>query len=73
MDGRDKPGHDDRRIVPLEDLADRALALAIRLRHPIDDCFYLALAEREACALITADTRLMTAAKVASGLEVRAL
>ncbi len=60
-------------LIPNEELRVRALALAIDLRHPIYDCFYLALAERERCALITADSRLMTAAKAVKGLELRAL
>jgi predicted nucleic acid-binding protein len=42
-------------LVPIEDLLARALTLAITFHHPIYDCFYLALAEREGCALITAD------------------
>ena len=62
-----------RRIVPLEDLAHRAIELAMHLRHPIYDCFYLALAERERCTLITADTRLITAAKRAKGVQLRPL
>ena len=61
------------RIVPLEALADRAMDLAAHLRHPIYDCFYMALAEREDCALITADTRLLSAAKRLKRLELRPL
>ena len=52
---------------------DAAMALAIRLKHPIYDCFYLALAERERCALVTADARLIAAAKGIRNVEVRAL
>jgi predicted nucleic acid-binding protein len=62
-----------RRIVPLEELAERAIDLAMRLRHPIYDCFYLALAEREGCPLITADSRLVAAAKAMKGVELRLL
>lgn len=62
-----------RQIVPLEALAEQAVALAIHLRHPIYDCFYLALAERERCALITTDERLAAAAKTVKGIEVRLL
>ncbi len=51
------------RLVPMEGLAAMALRLAVDLRHPIYDCFYLALAEREAATLVTADTRLLAAAK----------
>ena len=62
-----------RRIISLEDLADLAIALAIRLQHPIYDCFYVALAERERCALITADARLIAAAIAIKSIELRAL
>ena len=61
------------RIIPLVELTDAAIALAIRLKRPIYDCFYLALAERERCALVTADARLISAAKGIKGLEIRAL
>ena len=53
------------RIVPLDELGIRAIELAIELRHPIYDCFYLALAERERAPLVTADGRLLAAAKKA--------
>jgi len=62
-----------RRIVAIEELAVRAIELAVRLRHPIYDCFYLALAERERCAFLTADARLIAAAKSKKGLELRQL
>jgi predicted nucleic acid-binding protein len=62
-----------RRLMPLAELADSALELATRLRHPIYDCFYLALAQREHCALITADGRLIAAAKAVKGVELRLL
>ncbi|MGO9360054.1 MAG: type II toxin-antitoxin system VapC family toxin [Xanthobacteraceae bacterium] len=51
------------RIVPLEELAERALELATHLRHPIYDCFYLALAQRENAPLATADETMITAAR----------
>jgi predicted nucleic acid-binding protein len=60
-------------FVPLDDFHQKALELAIELRHPIYDCFYIALAERERCALITADTRLIAAAKAVKGVELRPL
>ncbi len=60
-------------LVPDTDLRGRALELAIELDHPIYDCFYLALAERERCPLITADARLIAAAKKMKGIEVRKL
>jgi predicted nucleic acid-binding protein len=45
-------------LVPTSVLKDRALAIAIELRHPAYDCFYLALAERTS-PLVTADDRLI--------------
>ena len=51
------------RLAPLAPLAVSAAATARRLDHPVYDCFYLALAEREGVELVTADARL--AAKVA--------
>jgi predicted nucleic acid-binding protein len=61
------------RLVPTVELAVRATEMAIELRHPIYDCFYLALAERERCALITADGRLIAVAKRIRGVELRRL
>jgi predicted nucleic acid-binding protein len=46
-------------LVPTSGLKDRALAIAIELRHPAYDCFYLALAERNTSPLVTADDRLI--------------
>jgi predicted nucleic acid-binding protein len=60
-------------LIPTEDLQVRALELAIDLDHPVYDCFYLALAEREGCAFVTADTKLVAAAKRVKGIEVRSL
>jgi predicted nucleic acid-binding protein len=60
-------------LVPLDDFREKALELAIELRHPICDCYYIALAERERCALITADARLIAAAKAVKGVELRSL
>jgi predicted nucleic acid-binding protein len=51
------------RLIPLEELAPSALAIAAELKHPIYDCFYVALAERERAALVTADKRLLALAK----------
>jgi predicted nucleic acid-binding protein len=51
------------RLIPLEELAPSALAIAAELKHPIHDCFYVALAERESAALVTADKRLLALAK----------
>lgn len=60
-------------LMPTEELRVRALALAIGLDYSVYDCFYLALAEREACALISADSRLIAAAKRAKAIKVMAL
>jgi predicted nucleic acid-binding protein len=60
-------------LIPIEELRVQALTLALELRHPIYDCFYLALAARERCPLITSDTRLIAAAKAIKNAEVRAL
>ena len=40
-------------------LMPRAFAIAGRLGHPVHDCVYLALAERERATLVTADERLL--------------
>jgi predicted nucleic acid-binding protein len=48
-------------LVPIADLAQRALELAIGSRHPVYDCFYVALAEELPAELITADERLYKA------------
>ena len=45
-------------LVPARSLAGRALAIALDLRHPVYDCFYLALAEQHNAPLVTADDRL---------------
>lgn len=60
-------------LIAPSDLAARSTKIAIELRHPIYDCFYLALAEREHCPLITADRRLIAAAKAMTGIELRLL
>jgi len=46
-------------LVELAPLAPRATAIACELAHPVYDCFYLALAEREGAPLVTADARLL--------------
>lgn len=60
-------------LIPMGELAARATEIAIAMRHPIYDCFYLALAERERAPVITTDKRLLAAAKKMKGVEVRAL
>jgi predicted nucleic acid-binding protein len=46
-------------LRPSAPLLGRALALARRLRHPVYDCIYVALAQAEGATLITADQRLL--------------
>lgn len=46
-------------FTPVRELALRAAEISLKLDHPIYDAFYIALAERETCAVITADTRLL--------------
>lgn len=60
------------RLVPIEELHARALEIAIDVKHPIYDCFYLALAKRENATVVTADKRLITAARKAK-VEARML
>ena len=45
-------------LVPLADLRNRAFDIALVLKHPAYDCFYLALAEERECRVVTADGRL---------------
>jgi predicted nucleic acid-binding protein len=45
-------------LVGISGLVDSALVLALRQRHPIYDCLYLALALEAGCDLITADEKL---------------
>jgi predicted nucleic acid-binding protein len=46
-----------------EQLITEAFLLAVELGHKVPDCLYLALAEREGCALATADRRLASFAR----------
>lgn len=46
-------------IVELPPLAKRATELAFALKHPVYDCYYVALAERERTHMITSDQRLL--------------
>ena len=61
------------RMVPILDLAPRAMELALLQDHPIYDCFYLALAERERLPIVTADSRLLAAARKLGTVEARPL
>ena len=47
------------RLFTLAPLAARAMEIAAELRHPVYDCFYLALAEDENAVVVTADRRLI--------------
>ncbi len=47
-------------LFPSAPLGPRALEISHVLDHPFYDCLYLALAEREQTALLTADDRLAT-------------
>ena len=42
-------------LTPAAELYDRAFRIAHALRHPVYDCVYLGLAEREEMRLVTAD------------------
>lgn len=46
-------------LRPTAPLLPRAMEVARRLGHPVYDCVYLALAERERAAFVTADHRLL--------------
>ena len=48
------------RLFTLAPLAARAIEIAAELRHPVYDCFYLALAESEDAVMVTADRRLIS-------------
>jgi predicted nucleic acid-binding protein len=48
-------------LHPCDVLIERAVAMALELRHPIYDCLYLACAESVAAPLVTADRRLLRA------------
>lgn len=58
-------------IVGSAELMPAALALAMRLNHPAYDCFYLALAAANDCALVTADKRLHDRCHEADASDLR--
>jgi predicted nucleic acid-binding protein len=60
------------RLVPLNELIEPSLEMAVRFRHPVYDCFYLAVAMREAAPLITADATQFELARQAR-IEARML
>jgi len=49
-------------LIPEDADLPRALALSIELDHPLEDCVYLALAERLDAPLVTADERFVARA-----------
>jgi predicted nucleic acid-binding protein len=57
-------------LIPVRALAARASEIMIDLVHPVYDCLYLALAERRRKPLVTADRRLIEAAKRLDGVDV---
>ena len=59
-------------LSPDEDDLAAAVALALQIRHPLQDCLYLALAVRNQSALITADPKFSERATLAYG-KVRLL
>ena len=50
-------------LTPIENMVTDALALALRLEHPVYDCLYLALARRLNATLVTADRRFVNAVR----------
>jgi|1186.fasta_scaffold27503_2 predicted nucleic acid-binding protein len=58
IDFVEKSGRLFHELVPAAELKDRAFEIALSLKHPAYDCFYLALAEQRECRLVTADERL---------------
>lgn len=50
-------------LTPSERLEMDALSIACELKHPIYDCYYLALAQRENAPLVTEDRRLLQTAQ----------
>ncbi len=55
----------------IADLVAEAAQLSVALSHPVYDCCYIALAQREAAPFVTADKRLATAARGVPKVEVR--
>lgn len=50
-------------LTPDNALLGRAQQLSAELDHPVYDCLYLALAQKRACPLVTADKRLAEKAR----------
>jgi predicted nucleic acid-binding protein len=60
-------------ITASRELLDRALQIALDLKHPVYDFVYLALAERSKIPLVTADRRLVSAVNKRRSLGIRAV
>lgn len=60
------------RLVPIAELSAAALAIAVKLGHPIYDCYYLALAQHVSADVVTNDARLLSRS-AASPVKVRAM
>jgi predicted nucleic acid-binding protein len=54
-------------LVPDEEVLPAATDCALKLAHPLQDCLYLALAQREQAVLITADPKFYARAQPAYG------
>lgn len=59
------------RFHPAAGLVERAVVLAVALRHPIYDCMYMSLAFARDTRVVTCDRRFLAAARAASGLASR--
>ncbi len=60
-------------LVPMQQLHLDALQLAAELKHPVYDCFYLALAKQQRAPFITADERLFQLGTQETDLDMRKL
>jgi predicted nucleic acid-binding protein len=60
-------------LEPIEDSIATAFELALRYRHPVDDCLYAALALRKRWEIVTADERFFNAFHSLMGRQVRLL
>ena len=58
-------------ITGSRELLDLALQLSLRLKHPVYDCVYLALAQRRKIPMVTADRRLVSAVSKHGSLGIR--
>lgn len=57
--------------VSMQQLSTSAIRIAAEIDHVVYDCYYLALAIRSQCALITADKRFLNKVRGTVGLAVR--